>query len=461
MDEPVCPGCRALLKRVTDLEAQLADLSRRLEEALRSGKRQAAPFRKGPPKPDPKTPGRKPGDAHGPHGHRPPPPPEQVSECHDAHLPDACPHCQGRLVETGVADQFQTEIPRRPIVRQFRVHVGQCTTCGRRVQGRHPLQTSDALGAAASQVGPDAQAAATVLHTQLGLSHGKVAAVFGQLFGIDLSRGASAQINLRAATRLGEDYQLILGEVRNSGRIAADETGWRIGGQPAWLHVWVGQRATAYGIDPQRGAAVLGRVIGRDWDGVLSHDGFASYTAQFPEAIHQQCAAHVLRRARELLEGATGGAVRFPRQVIALFTEAIHWRTRFRRGEVSAAVWAGLRDEFDERLLALTGRVRAHAANERLAKHLWQHSEQWFGFLNEPDIEATNWAAEQALRPAVVNRKVWGGNRTAVGAAAQQVVMSVLETCRRQAHAAVDYLSQTLRGFGHRLVPRPILLPTR
>jgi len=458
MDEPACPGCRELLKRVAELEAVVADLSRRLDEALRAGKRQAAPFRKGPPTPAPKTPGRKAGDAHGPHGHRPPP--DQITECHDAPLPDACPHCHGGLVETAVADQFQTEIPRRPLVRQFHVHVGRCEQCGQRVQGRHPLQTSDALGAAASQIGPDAQAAATVLHTQLGLSHGKVAAVFDALFGIDLTRGASAQINLRAAARLEPDYRLILGDVRASPQIAADETGWRVGGQPAWLHVWVGDRATAYGIDSHRSAAVLERVIGADWGGVLSHDGFASYD-RFTEAAHQQCVAHVLRRAQELLETATRGAVRFPRQVIALFTDAIHQRNDYLRGRVSLAELQDQRETFDERLWALVYPRRAGPEYERLAKHLWNHAGAWFAFVTDPTIEATNWKAEQAIRPAVVNRKVWGGNRTAVGAHAQAVVMSVLETCRRHARSAIDYLSETLRSVSRLLLPRPLPLPLR
>jgi transposase len=460
MDEPACPGCRALLKRVAELEAQVAELSRRLDDALRAGKRQAAPFRKGPPKPDPKTPGRKAGEEHGTHGHRPAPPPDQIRECHEAQLPDACPDCRGRLIETEVAQQYQTEIPRRPIVRQFHVHVGRCEQCGQRVQGRHALQTSDALGAAASQVGPDAQAAATVLHTQLGLSHGKVAAVFDTLFGIDLTRGASAQINLRAAARLEPDYQRILTAVRTSEQIAADETGWRIGGHPAWLHVWVADRATAYGIDSQRSAAVLERVIGADWDGILSHDGFASY-GRFEAAVHQQCAAHVLRRAQELLETATRGAVRFPRQVIALFTDAIHQRNRFLRGELSLEELQDQREAFDERLLALAGRSRAVPEAERLAKHLWNHAGEWFAFVTDPTIEATNWQAEQAIRPAVVNRKVWGGNRTAAGAHAQGILMSVLETCRRQTRSALDYVSQTLRSVGNLLLPRPILLPAR
>ncbi|MDY3559091.1 transposase, partial [Gemmata sp. JC673] len=317
MDTPACPGCRDLSKQVAELTAQVAELTRWLDEATRAGKRQAAPFRKGPPKPNPKPPGRRSGDAHGKHGHRSPPPPEQVAECHEADLPDACPHCRGRLVETGTAEQFQTEIPRRPLIRKFRIHIGHCEACGKRAQGRHPLQTSDALGAAASQVGPDAQTAAAVLHTQMGLSHGKVASVFRTLFGITLTRGASAQIDLRAAARLEPDYQRILDHVRSSEPIAADETGWRIGGHTAGLHAWVGDRATAYAIDSQRSADALERVIGADGSGVLSHDGFASYE-RFEGAIHQQCLAHVLRRARERLERATRGAVRFPRQVIAL-----------------------------------------------------------------------------------------------------------------------------------------------
>ena len=457
MDEFACPGCRGLSKQVVELTAQVAELTRKLDEATRAGKRQAAPFRKGPPKPDPKPPGRKSGDAHGKHGHRPSPPPERVAECHEAALPDACPHCRGRLVETGTADQFQTEIPRQPLIRKFRVHIGHCEGCGKRTQGRHPLQTSDALGAAASQVGPDAQAAAAVLHTRMGLSHGKVASVFKTLFGITLTRGASAQIDLRAAARLEPDYQLILDQVRSSEQVAADETGWRIGGHPAWLHAWVGDRATAYAIDSQRSADVLERVIGVDWSGILCHDGFASYE-RFEAAIHQQCVAHVLRRAHDLLASASRGAVRFPRQVIALFTEAIHWRN-----ETSGRVWTEdqreqQREAFDDRPLELVSRPRVVPEYATLAGHLRNHFEQWFSFVFDPRIEPTNWKAEQAIRPAVVNRKVWGGNRTVAGANAQGVLMSVLETCRRQTRSVVDHLSQTLRSFGNRLLPRPTLL---
>ena len=76
----------------------------------------------------------------------------------------------------------------------------------------------------------------------------------------------------------------------------------------------------------------------------------------------------------------------------------------------------------------------------------------------DPRIEPTNWKAEQAIRPAVVNRKVWGGNRTVAGARAQSVLMSVIETCRRGARSALDHISQTLRCAGNLLLPRPTML---
>jgi TolA-binding protein len=103
------------------LQREVDQLRNDLDQLRRQSKRQAAPFSKGTPKPQPKTPGRKSGSAHGRHGHRPPPTPEQVDETLDAPLPDACPGCGGKIQETAVAVQYQTEIPRRPLIRQFNV----------------------------------------------------------------------------------------------------------------------------------------------------------------------------------------------------------------------------------------------------------------------------------------------------------------------------------------------------
>ena len=193
---------------------------------------------------------------------------------------------------------------------------------------------------------------------------------------------------------------------------------------------------------------------------MLAHDGWSSYD-RFEEAVHQQCLGHVLRRARELLAGATGGAVRYPRQLIALLTEAIHLRNRHLGGEVSARRLRRARADFERRLRDLAWPAREVPAYETLSEHLWKHLGEWFTFLSRPQVEATNWQAEQAIRPAVVNRKVWGGNRTWAGARAQEVLMSVLGTCKRAGRNALDFVSHTLRAFGNPELPRPVLLTPR
>src|SRR5262249_48544045 len=74
----------------------------------------------------------------------------------------------------------------------------------------------------------------------------------------------------------------------------ADETGWRVGGLPAWLHTLVGPEATAYVIDPTRSGAVAEAILGLDYDGNMVHDGWSPYD-QFENARHQQCLNHTIR----------------------------------------------------------------------------------------------------------------------------------------------------------------------
>src|SRR5262249_28001430 len=155
------------------------------------------------------------------------------------------------------------------------------------------------------------------------------------------------------------------------------------------------------------------------------------------------------------------GAGGVPGQVVTVSPEAIPWGNETRRGGRATDQLDRQREAFDDRLLALVSRPRAVPEYVTLAAHLWNHFEQWFAFVFDPRVEPTNWKAEQAIRPAVGNRKVWGGNRTAAGTRAQGVLMSVVETCRRQAHSVVDYVSQSLRAFGNRFLPRPTLLMGR
>jgi transposase len=403
-----CPNCDHSQKRVAELEAKVAQMAETI-------KKLSAELEK---KKNPQKPGRKSGNHHGKHGHRPSPPPDTIDENYDAPLPQECANCGSNdITELEVVPQYQTEIPVKPIIRQFDVHVGQCQCCGARVQGRHPLQTSDALGAAASQLGANAHAALNILNKEMGLSHGKCAKVFARLFGINIVRGTSARSMLRSGKRCEAAYGQIKEVARASPYNVPDETGWRIGGENAWLHVVVNATVTCYMIVKGRGHQVLAAILGLDYAGKLIRDGWRAYDL-FKFALHQLCLAHLLRRCEELLESARGGAVRFPRAVKAILQTALQLRDRYEAGEISEHGLAVMRGRLYAKMRCLVRPVKTHNGNKRFAAHLEKHLDDLFTFLFYPGLDATNWRAEQAIRPAVVNRKVWGGNRTDNGAKA-------------------------------------------
>jgi transposase len=439
--------------QVAKLEKKAARLQVALDAAQRENKRQAAPFSKGPPKANAKRPGRKSGAAYGKKAHRPPPPPDQIDECYEAPLPDTCPHCGGSdIEEKEVAVQYQAEMPCRPIYRQFNIHVGRCAGCGHRLQGRHRLQTSDAIGAAASQLGPQAQASIVFLNKRCGMSHGKISLVMEEFFGLPITPGGVAQVILRAGRRLKPAYQQIAASVHNSPWAVGDETGWKVGGRRHWLHVVVGDNATWFKIARRRVVAPALQTLGADYRGVLIHDGYSSY-GRFRKAEHQQCVNHALNRARKMLRTAVGSAARFPREVIALLTAGLKVRELYKAGQLDENDLADAYLTLSIRLEELTSRPRRNSANARFAKHLRRHASQWFWYLLVPGVDATNWRAEQALRAGVVNRKVWGGNRTDPGRAAQEVTCSVIETCRRQRQSSIQFIADALCSQTPHLLP--------
>ncbi len=433
-----------LRQRVAELEGQLRQLTAQLQEALRATKRQAAPFSKGPPKANPNPPGRKAGVQYGPKAHRSIPA-APADERIDVPLPAVCPRCGGPMVQDRVDQQYQTEIPRHPIIRRFDLHIGHCRRCGRRIQPRHPLQTSDALGAAASQIGPAGQSAIVHLNKHAGLSLGKIAELFTRMFGIPVTPSGVCQVILRTARRCQPIYQRILDSVPQAPWIVPDETGWRVGGHLAWMHGFVTPTATVYHVAQGRGYEVAESILTERYCGTMIHDGWSPYD-HFVLARHQQCLDHLRRRCKALLAVAGAGAARFPRQVRQLLLGALDLRDRRDDGQLSPhglAVAVGRLEARLDRMLCWT---RTHPDNERLAKHLDKHRHQLFTFLKTPGIDATNYRAEQAMRPAAVNRKVWGGNRTVAGAHAQSVLMTLLWTGRQQLRDTFAMLAHILCG---------------
>jgi transposase len=347
--------------------------------------------------------------------------------------------------------QYQVEIPQDPIYRQFTIETGTCQDCGKTIRDRHEFQTSDAVGAAGVQLGSRAHAAFAWLNKRLGLSHGKIQQVFAEVFGISISRSTPVRSCHRTAQRCAPAHEQVREDVRGSPQVVPDETGWRVGGAKAWLHEFAGLHEVAYVLDPTRSGKPAEELLGKDWCGQLVHDGWSPYDS-FSEAIHQQCNAHLINRCNEMLETATRGAAQFPAEVKDLLQRGLALRDRYVAGEVTEHGLSVMAGRFTNELLYLVGIRKTNADNERLAKFLFQHHEAIFNYLRHPGMDATNWRGEQAIRFGVVNRKVWGGNRTWFGAATQATLMSVMQTCLMRNFSPVQFLANTLTS----LIPLPL-----
>lgn len=425
-------------------------LKEELEMARRRANRQAAPFSRGLPKEPPERPGRKGGAAYGPKAHRRPPPRVDVS--HDAPLPAHCPDCGAAVHRDRVVSQYHEDLPvQRPVVHEFRVAIGHCRQCHRRVQGRHPLQTSDALGAAAGQLGPQAVALAVMLNKPCGLSFGRIVRLLRDRFGLTVTRGGLVQAVHRAARHTQPTYDALCAQVRASPVVTADETGWKVGGYPYWLWAVATRDTTVYAIEDGRGFAQAARLLGADYAGVLQRDGWAPYR-QFTQAAHQTCLAHLLRRCRTMMLDHPHHP--FAPQVQALLQAALATRAGHRLGDVSDHGLAVARGHYVNRLSALLARRASRLADaRRFAAHLRTEFDAVFSFLFDPTLDATNWRAEHALRPAVITRKMCGGgNRTTRGAHTQQVLASILRTAQQRDLDATALIVTALQA------PRPAVL---
>jgi len=432
------------------LQRENERLRNQLETARRAGYRQAAPFSKGPSGRPARRPGRRAGPAYGRQGQRSTP--TVIDAVQDVAVPARCPHCGGGVEDTHVTAQYQEDLPPvRPVVRRFDVHIGRCRQCGRRVQGRHPLQTSDATGAAAVQLGPQALAIAASFNKQLGLSFSKIETVFADRFGLTVTRGALVRAVHRVAAKAQPTYTALCETVKTSAMVVADETGWRVHADLHWLWVFVTPDTTVYAIRPGRGFEEAASVLGADFAGILVRDGWAPYR-QFTEALHQTCLAHLLRRSRQLQQDHPRAVI--PSEVHDLLQRALAVRDRHAAGTMSEHGMAVARGHLERQLARVLDQNTVLPDVQRFVTHLDREWGALFGFLRAPGVDATNWRAEQAIRPAVITRKVnGGGNRTAHGAATQQVVASVLRTARQRDLDGIDILTTLLRA------PRPIISP--
>jgi transposase len=437
---------RRQARPIDQWRAEVERLKAELEQSRRAGKRQAAPVSKGPPKAHPKRPGRKAGHPPSP---RPLPPPELVDRTIAVPLPPECPECHAALAEAPVTvhDQYQIDRPEpEPIVTRFRVPLARGPACYRRVPGRHPEPTSDALGAAAVPYGPRRLGFAADLKHRIGASYRQCSSVLLTLTGLVVASATLVRSGHRRRRLTLPSDDRRVEAARHSAVQQVDETGWKRGGRSAWLGVFADAHATLDRIRKSRGHEVVVEMLGDDSQGVWVSACFLAYDPlNFPKS---KGSSHLWKRCSEVEQSQNRGAVRFARRVATLIRRAM---TRKRRrgtiGDHGSAVLRGKAHAELDRLLAGTD---TDPDNARLATLLRQHRDSLLRFLDHDFVDATNHLAEREGRPAVLARKLSAGNRTEEDAETHAVLARVLRTYRRQGRDILEAVVEWLRhGPGH------------
>jgi transposase len=457
---PLLTELAALKARVEELLAENAALRAQLDQLRRDSKRQAAPFSKGQRKAQPKRPGRKPGQ--GRFTFRTLPRPDQwTAPPIEVRLPDpVCPCCGEALHENRVDFAAVTDIPPqpKPIVQPFRVWVYRCPTCDTTVRAPHPDLAPDQYGATAHRMGPRVMAAAHATHYGLGVPVRKVPAVLRLFTGVSLTQSALTQdASRRASGPIGRAYQTLRDRFPEAEVVYTDDTGWRVGGGPAQLMIFVTDTATVFQVRARHRNEEVREVIGDDFPGVLVTDRGRSYDAKELEAVKQQkCISHALRSITEVLEIKRGRARHFGARLKNLLKEGLQLWHEYHdhRGQLSG---------FERRARSLREAVTRHlkprrlvdADNQRLLDEFGRHHTKGnlLRFLDDPRVEPTNNISERGFRFAVIQRKVSQCSKTAGGAEAFAAFASVIKTAMRQGQDVVERLSALFRGIDPRSSP--------
>ena len=224
--------------------------------------------------------------------------------------------------------------------------------------------------------------------------------------------------------------------------VHADETGWRMGRVNAWLGVFSSKETTSYVIRRSRGHDVPEEILG-DFDGYLIVDGLQSYDVL--DVAKGRCKGHLLRRCQELAQTLPKAQKKWATPLKELLQDALALAQK--REELAAEVYAKRVAKIEERLDAWIDAVPTQDADvNRLVKHVASHRGEWLIFLHAAAVPATNNHAERLIRPAVITRKVGGGNKTLKGAVVPGVLASLIATCRQQGRRFFDLAKRLWTG---------------
>jgi transposase len=332
-------------------------------------------------------------------------------------------------------------IPAKVVVTCYHTTSGSCPLCRRRVESRAPDQPP-AANLPHGQLGLNALSTAILLRVAHRLPFRQVARVLADLPGLSVSAAAVARQVQRAAKWLAGDYERLLIELRSAPHVHADETGWRTDGNNGYLWALTDPKHTLYHVDKSRSGAVIEKLLGRAFDGTLVSDFYSAYARM--DCRKQKCLLHLLRELAESAEKSkefASGA--FYPEVKRVLKGALQLKGR--REELNKADYESRARRLEKQLGELARADYQEPNERRLARRMLKHQSELTAFLWDKLLEGTNNAAERAIRPAVVARKISGGSRSKAGADAWAKLASLLRTASQQGKQVLQTIKDMLR----------------
>jgi hypothetical protein len=348
---------------------------------------------------------------------------EATREVH--HAVENCPDCGRKLSGGWTHSKRQTiEIPDTPIeIIEHVLIARRCGVCGK----VHVPKLGIADGVIGKQrVGPRLMSFIATLSIAKRMPQRMIQKLLEDLYGVHISVGEIAEVLHKVAEFAKGNVQWILRRIRGSLHAHGDETGWREDGMNGYLWSLSTPELRYFHFDRSRAGAVAKRLLGPCFGGVLVCDFYAGYN--FYDGPIQRCWVHFLRDLAKLVEAHPDN------ESVRVWVESIKavYKTAkkiARRGFVED-VRTRLRQEVETKLLFL---AEPYLKNESLpqqvlAKRVEKHLGELFTFVQYPGCPSGNNAAERAIRPAVVARKISGGTRSANGSKTRTILMSVFGT---------------------------------
>lgn len=261
--------------------------------------------------------------------------------------------------------------------------------------------------------------------------------LLASLFGVNISCGGIIALLKAVAQAGGTTYDNLREQVRSSPFVHADETGWREDGVNGYLWSFSTPDVRYFARDQSRGHRVPEETLGSDYRGIVVSDFYGGYN--YHMGLHQRCWVHLLRDLKKLCEACPQDEPLqlWAKNVYDLYVEATSscWiRTKDR---------VRARERFQRKLVALARPyAKSDAVQATLSERMLRFEPELFTFVEHPCVPPDNNAAERAIRPAVVVRKVSGGTRSKSGSDTKAVLMSLFGTWQAR---GVDPLNACLK----------------